>query len=177
MGKRNSKALIQPIQATEALRRNLLHAMFDSVSTDDVQQLMEDTKTKAKAGVFKEKKLIFDILLASGSAVQSDRSVNVQQAVVVQDGKQDYLTDLRKDVVNLIRREGPLKIEQIAEYTSLPAIHVAKALDSHWFEMEGDGWHITNKARTEVIDAMHAHFYGMPERRSVESLANMSDTE
>lgn len=144
-----------PVSPAEALRRNLLYAMFKAVSADDMRAIVAAQVEKAKDGDGKAARLIMDMVQAGGEA-QPPRT-HMQQAIVVQGRTGSAtltLSELRQDVVRLIAAKGPLKDKAIVEHyehQNIVCDRLVQALDHPWFEREADGYHLTTQARTEVL--------------------------
>jgi hypothetical protein len=139
------------IDATECLRRNLLHRMLESISTDDMGDIVAAQVTKAKGGDSRAAKLITEML--SMPTAGTDRSVNVQQTVVASGLAVDGIVEARKHIAVMIALTGPVTTEDVAMRMHIAGEHAIRALQCEWFARENGRWHITNKARDEVIDA------------------------
>jgi hypothetical protein len=141
-----------PVDAVEALRRNLLYAMFKGVTGDDVQEIVAKQVEKAKAGDGKAARLIIDMVKDGGSA-----PTHMQQAIVVNsgDGRQDrevkFISDAREKVAILISEDGPQRTEQIAKVLHISLRDASHAVDHDWFQKEPDGYHITAKGMADVV--------------------------
>lgn len=143
----------QPIAAIEALRRNLLYAMLGGVTEGDMRDIVAAQVQKAKEGDTKAAGLIMGMVGVDRGG--GSTTTHMQQAIVVGEGRgQEFLSEIRRQLVILISAEGPQQSAKLARlvHTELPK--VLEAVSDHpWFEKGKDGWRITDQARTEVLAA------------------------
>lgn len=142
-----------PVPAIEALRRNLLYAMFKGVATGDMTEIVAAQVKKAKGGDPKAARLIMDMTRASDGG----STVHMQQAIICggKDGAMVVLSELRQMLVRIIASQGAQRAEVLAAQLEPRGVlrpRVESALEHEWFEREADGWHITAKARAEVLE-------------------------
>lgn len=141
-----------PVSPVEALRRNLLYAMFNGVTTDDMTAIVAKQVEQAKDGDGRAAQLIIDMVSAGG---EPRGATHMQQAIVV-NGREDkralFQSDLRRNAATLLAAAGPLQTAAIADRLHAPMPQVLDALHDHpWFLHEGGkGWAVTDKGREEV---------------------------
>lgn len=151
------EAIAPPVSAIEALRCNLLYAMYGEVSVGDMRLIVRAQVEKAIAGDGKAAQRIIDMVQAGGN--QGRQGVtHMQQAIIVNGTAHATMSEFRCDLVRLIAAKGPQKfqaiVDQFAAGDVLPS-RIDQALQHEWFEDESDGWHITHKARAEVLEMIN----------------------
>lgn len=140
---------IPPMSAIEALRRNLLHAMLNTVSRGDIAEIVEVQVQKAKNGDTKAAKMMIDMIGAS----QPEPNISMRQQVMVAEGAaSDWRLETRKVLSCLIAFTGPQTTEDVASRLHLSGEAAMDVLMCDWFKQEGGRWHLTNEARTRVLD-------------------------
>lgn len=139
-----------PVPALEALRRNLLYAMFGGVTGDDMRAIVAKQVEKAREGNDRSARLIIDMVQAGGGTP----AVQVSQTVAVnQDNRQfKFLSDTRRIIANLLAGAGPQQTEGIVGTLHSPLDHTLRALDHPWFRREADAWLLTEKGRSEALE-------------------------
>lgn len=150
------EAVPAPIEPLEALRRNLLHAMLRGVSEDDMEAIVRVQVRRARNGEEKAARLVIDMLqagLATPCAEPASPDVYVNQTVLnVASNSVCSVQDRRESIVHLLAQSGPQSPIAIQEHITCSLAQVNEALNHPWFEREADGWHLTAKARAEVLD-------------------------
>lgn len=137
-----------PVHPVETLRRNLLYSMFKAVTADDMEDIVRKQVEKAKDGDAKAARLLID-MVRSGDA---GTPVFMSQTVMTGDQTNAFLSDLRRNIVNMLAMDGPRTVEFIAHQMQVVRPRIEQALEHEWFEREQDGWHLTAKARSEVLE-------------------------
>lgn len=139
------------VTAIEALRRNLLYAMFKTVTVVDVNEIVAVQVEKAKGGDGKAAKLILGMVQ---TASQGASPVYMQQAIIGNGNNVAVLSEVRRMVVAVVASEGPRETKEIAVKLGTTERRVLEAIDSSptWFSRENDGLHITDEARASVLE-------------------------
>jgi hypothetical protein len=138
-----------PVPAVEALRHNLLYAMFNSVSEGDMAEIVQKQVELAKEGDAKAAKLLMDMIQA-----EPPQQVFMQQAVVHQ-GSGDTLDVLRREIVDILATEGPKTIQYLRQQLGCRRViqsQMVEVMEHEWFEHESDGYHLTARARAELLE-------------------------
>lgn len=141
---------VPPLPPVEALRRNLLYAMFGAVTEEDMACVVAKQVEKAKQGDSKAARLLIDMV--RGEAPGPSRT-QMQQAIVVTGNAKgiQFISDTRRQIVQLISATGPLTTVDVAGKMHLMLNDAAGALDHPWFAKREERWHITECARAEVL--------------------------
>ena len=148
-----------PTSAIDALRRNLLYAMLNGVSEDDMGEIVSKQVEKAKNGDGKSAKLLIDMVGAR------QPSPNIRETVIREaGGVVDYKLEVRKLIVCLIAFQGPQTTEDVASRLHLTGMIAMDALTCGWFVREGGKWGLTNEARTKVLDVQARLFKTLPDK-------------
>lgn len=146
-----------PVGATEALRRSLLKEFLD-IPVADVREMRQALVEKGKQGDVQALRLTFD-MLSAGTEPQP-ATTHMQQAIVVQGRTGSALltiSELRQDVVRLIAARGPMTPAELAKHYHQQGVLVETlkgAVKHDWFELGADGYHVTAKARAEVLEGV-----------------------
>src|SRR5688572_27101435 len=72
-----AEALVPPVSALEALRRNLLYAMLRGVSEDEMEEIVKKQVEQAKSGDAKSARLIIDMVRGGGDPAPAVAAQNV----------------------------------------------------------------------------------------------------
>lgn len=136
-----------PVSAIEALRRNLLYAMFQGVTKDDMTAIVAKQVQMARHGDSRAARLIMDMVRTSGEpqrvSVTSTQSVQVVNP----------LDDLRCRIALEIAARGPRKSAVLASALVIDHGQLMEAVNDHpWFEREPDGLHVTADGRAAVLN-------------------------
>lgn len=150
-----------PVSAIEALRNNLAYQILKRAEsrTDKIVDAIAD---QAEAGDHKSQRLWVDMVTAMAGAPQQQgrlpqQVTNMQQVVAVSTTAHGTISELRHDIVRILAIKGPQSLDDVAEQFAPRGVirpRVEQALEHDWFEREPDGWHITGKARAEVLESM-----------------------
>ncbi len=135
--------------ATEILRRNLLYRMMGRVTGDDMDEIVDAAKAKAKAGDAKFTKIIFDMVKAESPAPATTFN---NSAVYIEGQRVDAIVELRKLIVALMSFVGPQTTEEIASRFHIPGENALQAIQCDLFTRQGQKWILTAKAREGIID-------------------------
>jgi hypothetical protein len=142
--------VVPALPPAEVLRRNLLYAMLQAVSEDDVAAVVARQVEKAKDGDTRSARLVIELVQASATAPSP---THMQQAIVVtgQEKEIRFLSDTRRNLVHLLSSAGPMTTVEVARAMHLKLNDAAGALDHDWFVKSQDRWHLTEQARGEVL--------------------------
>jgi hypothetical protein len=99
---------IPALSSLEALRRNMIYTMFNSVTPEDMQALVAAQVEKGKQGDTKAFREIKDMFLASQ---QATANVNVRNSFNVEGGVIDAIVKIRERM----SREGQCSRRRVSE--------------------------------------------------------------
>ncbi len=141
---------VPALPPAEVLRRNLLYAMLRAVGEEDAAAIVSRQVAKAKDGDTRSARLVIELVRASATA---PAPTHMQQAIVVtgQEKEIRFLSDTRRNLVHLLNAVGPLTTVEVARSMHLKLNDAAGALDHDWFVKSQDRWHLTGRARVEVL--------------------------
>lgn len=143
-----------PVSARQALAQNALYQLTDVLleNIGDLRQMMEKQKQKAMEGDTKAFRMATDFLQAMAGLGQKGRG-DINQTVIVTN-THVTIHDHRANIVRYIASEGPQEVDSLAKVLKVKPALIAQALDHEYFDEEEDGYHITPKARCEVLEPM-----------------------
>lgn len=145
---KDMEAAAPPVPPIEALRRNLLYAMFQGVTTDNMQAIVAKQVEKALEGDHKAAVFVRDMVQAGASQVGGVQNLTINN---IEQQTNIFMAELRRQIVAVLAYRGPMATRVIADELRVMTDRVGEALDHEWFEQESDGWHISKQARTEVL--------------------------
>lgn len=142
--------VVPAVPPTEVLRRNLLYAMLKAIHEDDMAAIVARQVEKAKEGDSRSARLVIELVHAGGAVLSQ---THMQQAIVVtgQEKEIRFLSDTRRNLVHLLAATGPLSTLEVAKTMHLNLNDAAGALDHGWFDKVQDRWHVTDRAKAEVL--------------------------
>lgn len=148
-----------PVPAAEALQNNFAYQFLRKMGSR-MDKAVDALADKCDAGDTECLRIFMETAraLATANRRATPHVTNMQQAIVVSSNAHATLSELRHDIVRILAIQGPQPSEAVAAHFSgrgILANRVTQALNHSWFEKEADGWHITDKARVEVLEASH----------------------
>ncbi len=141
-----------PVSPIEALRRNLLHAIYKGVTGETMEQIVAAQAKKALKGDTRAAKLLIETVQAGGEG--QARTTYMQQAVIANQPEKGvrFASEARRQIVLMLAETGPLTVLEVAKGMHLSFNEAAGLLADHgWFAKEGDKWNVTNQATLEAI--------------------------
>jgi hypothetical protein len=156
-----------PARASEILDNNLFYQAKKVLSGNGrMADLALETWKDAMGGCLKSRQMLWDFAAADRERHPDERpspttTVNVQNNTIGQaiflgkDGVQIGEQDLLRNAVLVIAETGPQTLDALARAFHLLHGQIADALrKSDWFELKGDGFHLSQKAYREVMEPL-----------------------
>lgn len=151
----DARALTPPVDAADALRRNLATVVFESIKTNDVQDIVGGLVKEAKEGDKKAASLILNLLTkVTPQATQpvATPEPRVQREIIERPVMVDSpaTVALQKLIALSIHVNGTLSLSAMAALTGLPETDVPALLDSEWFVRTSKGISLTPAGRNAI---------------------------
>ena len=142
---------MEPLNAAECLRNNLLYATLKVGTKENLEAIMEKVNEKAIAGDIKAAKFITDQVNAAAGN-NRPQAINVEQAVMMSGAGVDVIVKIRERVAYMLADNGPMDLAMIKSRINAPTEILMPAVQCPWFTMSDGRWTITSVARRDLLD-------------------------